>query len=317
MCVVFAWALCAAPAHASACADADTPYTPLVNEPQVRSALVCLINNERVARGLEPVKPVVALDVAAQRHVEDMVARGFLGHLAPEPAPFGVTPHERAEAAGYRGGSRWEVGEVMHFIARGETRPQLTTARSAMTDWMASAPHCAALLTHEARHAGVGLVHSAAEEGLVTETVEVVVGAPGMVMTRFGGCPSADGLVAPNTPPAAPPPPAPEPRGEAIGSTGLYLSDVQEIKLRRGASAAPLKLQCGRTTGRCRASVTLKARGRVLGRASIVMPAGKPRSLSVPIARQLRKALLRRSTRATLSLAVGSSRATRNVTLRG
>src|SRR4051812_10587761 len=103
MCVVVACAAWAVPARAVACPGADVPYAPGVNDAQVRAGLLCLVNNERVARGLKPVSAHPALDLSAQRHLEDMALRGFEGHIAPAPAPFGVTPHERAAAAGYSG----------------------------------------------------------------------------------------------------------------------------------------------------------------------------------------------------------------------
>ena len=50
-----------------------------------------------------------------------MAARGFVDHVAPAPAPFGATPHERAAAAGYPGTSRlpdWKVSETLHTASQ-------------------------------------------------------------------------------------------------------------------------------------------------------------------------------------------------------
>jgi uncharacterized protein YkwD len=93
-------ALASSAAHAAPCPDADAPYSPGVNDAQVRAGLSCLVNNERLARGLTPVAQHPALEVAGQRHLVDMAARGYVDHVAPAPAPFGATSHERAAAAG-------------------------------------------------------------------------------------------------------------------------------------------------------------------------------------------------------------------------
>jgi uncharacterized protein YkwD len=308
--VVCAWALAAAPARAAVCAQADAPA---VDDAAVRAALVCLVNNERVARGLAPVAEVGSLDRAAQRHVDDMAERDYLGHLAPEPAPYGVTPGERAEAAGYVG----EVGEVVHFVASRNG----TSARLAMASWMASATHCGPLLGREIRHVGVGVVHGQGV-GTVTDIVQVVLGTPGTKLTMPTGC-TSDALVAEDAvPPAAAAPAAPVQErasplaGVRLGSTGVARSSGT-IRLKRGASAAPLALQCGRTSGRCRGTATLWVRGRILGRMPVTITTGIPKRLSVPIAYKHRKRLLRRSTRATLRLSIAGVYATRKIVLRG
>src|SRR3954471_16524943 len=163
--MVAACAVSSEPARAASCSDADAPYTPGVNDAQVRSGLLCLVNNERLVRGLAPVVAHPALDRAAQRHLEDMAARGYVDHVAPAPAPFGATPHERAAAAGYPGtpgAANWEVGETLHVAVQTTpiTNPGMTTARAAMAGWMASAPHCAVLLGPELEHLGAGVFRS-------------------------------------------------------------------------------------------------------------------------------------------------------------
>ncbi len=55
-----------------------------------------LINLDRTSFGLEPVVLDEILSKASQGHVEDMVNRGFFGHLSPE----GKGPEDRAIAAG-------------------------------------------------------------------------------------------------------------------------------------------------------------------------------------------------------------------------
>ena len=327
LCLVAACALSAAPARAAACPGADTPYAPGANEAQLRAALVCLVNNERVVRGLKPVAAAGSLELSAQRHLEDMAARGFEGHIAPAPAPYGATPHDRAAAAGYAASSSWEVGETLHQASQSLpiAAPELTTARAAVTSWMVSAAHCSVLLTIEAEHLGAAVLRSREDDGWVTDTFALEVGVPGMKMTPAPGCGSITGLVAPDAAPAPAPvaaqpqtlqptgPSTTAPSGVALGTTGVRLSSGAAIKLNRGAAAAPLKLQCARS--RCRAKFTLRVNGSVLGWASATFTDRK--RLTVPIARYLRKRLTRRHTRATLSVQAAGATSSRLVTLKG
>ena len=80
--MVVGCALASGTAHAAPCSDADAPYSPGVNDAQVRSGLLCLVNNERLARGLTPVVRHPALELAGQRHLVDMAARGYVDHIA-------------------------------------------------------------------------------------------------------------------------------------------------------------------------------------------------------------------------------------------
>ena len=332
--MVVACAVTCEPARAAACPGADALYVPGVNDAQMRAGLLCLVNNERLSRGLTPVVAHPALDRAAQRHLEDMAARDYLGHIAPEPAPFGATPHERAAAAGYpgtRSTPNWEVGETLHTASQTlpVTDADLMSARSAMTSWMTSTSHCAVILTRELEHLGAGVLRSSAEVGWVTDSFALVVGAIGLKMTPSAQCPATTGLVDPATVPAAPldlgagDAPAESPTasapadGVALGTTGVQLTSGSAITLNRGAAAAPMTLRCTRTAGRCLATATLRARGRVLGRANVDLTAGAAKRLTVPIARGQRKRLTRHRTRAILHVATTDATSTRAVTLRG
>jgi uncharacterized protein YkwD len=312
------------PARAAACPDGELPYVPGVNDAQVQRGVLCLVNNERLARGLRPLVANARLDLSARRHLADMAARGFDGHIAPDPAPFGATPHERAAAAGYPGtGAPWEVGETLHAVSQSTpiASPELTTARATVTAWMESTAHCEVLLTREAVDLGVGVLRSSDELGWVTDTFAVEVGVPGLTMTPAPACSGTTGLVAPEAVPDAPVVPrgaeAPAVSGVALGTTGVVLASGASIKLRRAAAAAPLTLRCARTSGRCRATATLRVKGRSLGWARGDFTAGSKLRLTVPIARTLRKTLTRRRTRATLTVQAAGRTSSRVVTLRG
>ncbi len=99
--VVVATVLCfVMPASAqTACPGSDSPVT--ANTQAARDALVCMINNERIVRGLPALTDNSALEQASQAHADDMVARDYKSATAPAPAPNGVTGRDRAYNAGY------------------------------------------------------------------------------------------------------------------------------------------------------------------------------------------------------------------------
>ena len=73
--------------------------------------IVQLINQARIAQGLGPLVLTPELNAAAKAHAEDMAARGYMEHTAPN----GSTPQTRAIKAGYAApaNSAWLVLEVI------------------------------------------------------------------------------------------------------------------------------------------------------------------------------------------------------------
>ena len=139
----------AAPAAANAeCAGADLRPT-AENLPQVRSAVRCLLNQERASRGLRKLRANAKLRRAAEKHSANMNANNFFDHVSPA----GTTPVERVKAAGYlTGADSWAVGEN---IAWGEQR--LSTPAEIMQSWMGSSAHKANILNRRFRHVGIGV----------------------------------------------------------------------------------------------------------------------------------------------------------------
>ena len=143
----------ASPASANAaCAGAD--LRPAAgNLKQVRSAVLCLLNQERASRGLGKLRAHAKLRRAAERHSRSMNANNYFDHVSPA----GTTPVERVKAAGYlTGASSWAVGEN---IAWGERR--LSTPAEIMESWMNSAGHRANILNRRFRHVGIGVAAGA------------------------------------------------------------------------------------------------------------------------------------------------------------
>ena len=137
-----------APATASACANTDLRPSS-ENLRQVRSAVLCLLNQQRASRGLRKLRANAKLRRAAERHSRSMNRHDFFDHVSPS----GTTPLQRVKAAGYlSGASSYSVGEN---IAWGEQR--LSTPAEIMRAWMNSPGHKANILRGSFRHVGIGV----------------------------------------------------------------------------------------------------------------------------------------------------------------
>lgn len=104
----------------------------------LRTAVVCLINQQRTARHLPPLHVSTLLNRSAQRWSDAMVATDQFTH--------GTNFGHRISAAGYA----WRAaGEN---IATG-----FATPRSVVRAWMASAGHCEHILNPTYRNVGTGV----------------------------------------------------------------------------------------------------------------------------------------------------------------
>jgi uncharacterized protein YkwD len=139
----------ATPSHAASppCA-ATTVAAGQASAATVGRAVRCLVNAQRAAHGLAPLRPNPELRVAAERHGADMVAHRFFAHVSP----FAGAITDRARASGYVKGSDYALGED---IAWGEA--QLSTPDAIVTAWMNSPGHRAVILDADFRDVGVGI----------------------------------------------------------------------------------------------------------------------------------------------------------------
>jgi uncharacterized protein YkwD len=117
---------------------------------RVRRELLERINRERTERRLAPLRPDSRLDIAAQNHADDMLARSYYGHKSPE----GKTVLERSKAAGY---APQFVGEN---IAEGQD-----TYDRVVKDWMASPVHREHILSPVFSDIGSGIAVGANKNG--------------------------------------------------------------------------------------------------------------------------------------------------------
>lgn len=121
----------------------------------LRLEIRCLINGERTARGLAPLRPNGALFAAAGRHARDMVRRRYFSHYSRS----GSGPASRISGAGYlRNASNYTVGENIAWQTGRD-------ARWVVGSWMRSPLHRKALLLPRFRELGIGVVKSSPHGG--------------------------------------------------------------------------------------------------------------------------------------------------------
>lgn len=131
---LLAWAL--TPALVAGAGTA--PVAPAALSPAHEIALS--VNQARREFGLPPLKIEPRLALAAQSHAEDMAARGYFDHCAPE----GHGPSERAAESGYPA-AIWENCALGH-----------EDARDAVKAWLESEGHRTTLLSPSLREMGAG-----------------------------------------------------------------------------------------------------------------------------------------------------------------
>jgi uncharacterized protein YkwD len=116
----------------------------------IRTAVLCLVNRERVAHGESALRTNARLQQAAQAHTESMVSQNYLEHVGPQ----GDTPIMRMRAAGYIYSSSigFEVGENIGWGTLDRSTP-----RAVVAAWMASPGHRANILDAHFRDTAVGV----------------------------------------------------------------------------------------------------------------------------------------------------------------
>jgi uncharacterized protein YkwD len=126
---------------------------------RTRELTLCLLNAERAREGVAPLRYDARLELASQRHSDDMVRRDFFEHDTPE----GVEPYERMLAAGYAATNAF-TGEN---IARGEGAE--SSPVEVMDSWMRSPPHREAILHPQYVEVGVGVAVGADAAAYTTD----------------------------------------------------------------------------------------------------------------------------------------------------
>ena len=110
--------------------------------PDLEKQMLDLVNQERVAAGLNPLAADPELTEVARRHSADMFARGYFAHDTPE----GLTPFDRMRDAGVR------------FLTAGENLALGPTISVAHTGLMNSPGHRANILRPQFGRVGIGVM---------------------------------------------------------------------------------------------------------------------------------------------------------------
>lgn len=141
--------------QAAECSGSETPAYELGGD-KARAATLCLINRERAARGMKPLRSDRKQQKAASGHNKLMIRKRCFSHqCSGERDLVG-----RMEDSGYLPCScSWSVGENIAWGSGSTSSP-----RSIVSAWMNSAPHRANILNGQFEEIGIG-IHSGSPEG--------------------------------------------------------------------------------------------------------------------------------------------------------
>jgi len=110
--------------------------------PDLEKQMLDLVNQERVANGLQPLAPDPELTEVARRHSMDMFVRGYFAHDTPE----GLTPFDRMKEA------------KVQFLIAGENLALAPTLSIAHRGLMNSPGHRANILRPQFGRVGIGIM---------------------------------------------------------------------------------------------------------------------------------------------------------------
>jgi uncharacterized protein YkwD len=110
--------------------------------------MVAAVNAQREAAGLPPYQADPDISKMALDHAQDMIVRGYFGHVTPE----GNTLRDRFARAGIK--DALMVGEDIQR----NTRPASEAVQFALDWFMNSRPHRANILHPQHNRIGVGIV---------------------------------------------------------------------------------------------------------------------------------------------------------------
>lgn len=122
-------------------------------DPGAEAAMLEMLNRERVAQGLEPLVMDEALRQAARAHSQDMLARGYFGHVTPD----GVTPAQRLRRRN------------ILFLVMGENLAFAPTVRVAHQGLMRSPGHRANILRPAFHRVGIGAIDAGIHGTIFTQ----------------------------------------------------------------------------------------------------------------------------------------------------
>ncbi|HYG39857.1 MAG TPA: CvpA family protein [Cytophagales bacterium] len=125
----------------------------LLAAPELEARMLELINQERAAEGLEPLKADVEMRAVARKHSVDMFNRGYFSHYTPE----GSDPFDRME------------NEGVSFRTAGENLALAPTLSLAHSGLMKSPGHRANILQPKFKRVGIGIMDGGNKGLMVTQ----------------------------------------------------------------------------------------------------------------------------------------------------
>jgi uncharacterized protein YkwD len=151
-------AIGAAPAIANAASCSGAAGSPAqLGSSKAKRVTLCLLNRERRAHGLRPLRSNSKLARAARSHARDMVAQRYFSHDSRNGASFSA----RIKRTGWTRARRsYTMGENI-----GWGGGALSTPRAMVRGWMNSAGHKANILAREFRFIGIGIADGAPNGG--------------------------------------------------------------------------------------------------------------------------------------------------------
>lgn len=152
LCALFAGSAVLA-STASAGSAGDCPSADATAPSEARSAVLCLLNGERRARDLDPLRSNHRLADAAMRHSAHMAGANFFSHTTPS----GTSMTDRVRRSGFTTGTRWwSIGENLAWGVGEAAAPRRIVAA-----WMRSPAHRANVLNGAFRQIGIGIASGA------------------------------------------------------------------------------------------------------------------------------------------------------------
>lgn len=136
-------------------AAADRPATATTGSER---ATLCLLNQERRARGLRRLSANSDLRLAGERHARDMVERKYFAHTAPGGTSF-VTRIKQTDYIPSR--AAWSLGENLAWGSGAASTP-----RQIVRQWMDSPGHRVNILQRSYRQIGVAIVRGVPIAGI-------------------------------------------------------------------------------------------------------------------------------------------------------
>jgi uncharacterized protein YkwD len=154
--LVASLALAAPSAQAANCPGAD--QLPLLSTTaSAKSATLCLLNEQRAASGIAPLRSEPTLDAAATSYAQSMVDQRFFAHVSPG----GQTLDDRL-ASYITGTNSYNIGEN---LAWGQS--VLGTPVATVNAWMHSQGHRDNILNANFEEVGLGIVPGSPRSGML------------------------------------------------------------------------------------------------------------------------------------------------------